>query len=142
MSAHVSPLDLDRRLSRRIETGKGVRLEPEELDLLVRSGAIDVFRNYASEYQRGLCRDRDLRNRSISGDATNSTSDQIAPTTTSSGMTQQLVDSAAEARAREHWTPRKKPSIGSISNRNEGKPSARPATGHGTKSAASRSCKP
>jgi hypothetical protein len=75
-------------------------------------------------------------------DYTSSINDPIAPTTTSSGMTPQQVDSAAEARAREHWTPRKKHSTGSICNRSEARPSARPATGHGTKSGASPSFKP
>jgi hypothetical protein len=44
--------DLDRRLSRRIETGPGIQLSSDELDLLVASGAYAVFRAAAAEHQR------------------------------------------------------------------------------------------
>lgn len=36
--------DLDRRLSRHLELGRGIRLSPEELDLFVETGAYEVLR--------------------------------------------------------------------------------------------------
>src|SRR3546814_1140449 len=44
--------DLDRRLSRRIETGKGIQLSPDDLDLLVSTGAYEIFRKDVVDPQR------------------------------------------------------------------------------------------
>jgi len=60
-----SPADLDRRLSRKIETGKAIQLKPADLDLLVESGALDTFRQFVSEYQKRQCLERSAQNRSI-----------------------------------------------------------------------------
>lgn len=89
MTAHttITPPDLDRRLSRKIETGKTIQLRPADLDLLVQSGAIDTFRKFVSEYQRDQCRARDQQSRSTSAAHTRSSSGPTAPTMTSSGTT-------------------------------------------------------
>jgi hypothetical protein len=54
----VSPLDLDRRLSRKIEGHKTIQLSPADLDLLVASGAIAKFRAWVTEQQEIAVRDR------------------------------------------------------------------------------------
>ena len=47
--------DLDRRLSRRIDTGRGIQLTSDDLDLLVTTGAIQTFREAVAQYQREIC---------------------------------------------------------------------------------------
>src|SRR3546814_20045964 len=92
--------DLDRRLSRRIETAKGIQLSPDDLDLLVSTGAYEIFRKAVVEHQREQCLQRSARSRSNS--AANSLSivardDRISK---SSGMTTTERASEALARAR------------------------------------------
>lgn len=65
--APVTPPDLERRMSRKIETHKGIQLSPQELDLFVVSGAYDAYRGYVAEYQRNQCLQRSARSRSIVG---------------------------------------------------------------------------
>ena len=90
--------DLDRRLSRKIETGKAINLTAEDLDLLVSTGAIDTFRAAVQKFQREQCRARSARNRSISGVDTPSIAGPTGITSKSSGMTNS--ESVSEARAR------------------------------------------
>ena len=87
MTVHcpVTLPDLERRLSRKIEAHKGIQLTPEELDLLVLSGAYDVFRQAVAEYQRTQCLQRSARSRSISGEPSDSTAGPIEKTSKSFG---------------------------------------------------------
>jgi len=100
MSTATYP-DLDRRLSRKIETHKGIQLTSEELDLFVESGAYDTFRKAVAEYQRNQCRNRSARSRSISGGITPSTDAPTGPTLRLSGTTASDDANAALARARQ-----------------------------------------
>ena len=90
--------DLDRRMSRKIDTGRGIQLSPADLDLLVASGAYDALRNAAAEYRKNQCRERSVRSRSINGGNTPSIRAVTEPTLKSSGTTQN--ESASEALAR------------------------------------------
>ena len=56
---------LDRKLSRAAEIGKGVRLEPADLDLLASLGLFDLTHAAKSEYLRSQSQCRDARRRSI-----------------------------------------------------------------------------
>ena len=77
--------DLDRRLSRRIDQGKGIQLTPDDLNLLVASGAYDVLHKAAAEFQRNLCRDRHARAHSIRGANSPSTAGKGGAISKSSG---------------------------------------------------------
>ncbi|MCH2238769.1 MAG: hypothetical protein MK060_12870 [Blastomonas sp.] len=94
----TTPADLDRRLSRRIEQGKGMNLTADDLDLLVVSGAYEVLRAYAAQYQRDQCRARNARSRSTSAGPIASIRDQ-AGSFKSSGMTSNASASEELARA-------------------------------------------
>lgn len=50
----TTPADLDRRLSRRLEQGKGIQLSPADLDLLVTSGAREIIAREAASEAAGL----------------------------------------------------------------------------------------
>ena len=81
----ASLFDLDRRLTRKIETEKSVQISPAELEWLVHSGAIDTFRAFVADQQRQLCNERRARRQSINAGISGSTGDQAAPTSKSSG---------------------------------------------------------
>src|SRR5437868_5265896 len=112
----ITPPDLDRKLSKKIDQHKTIQLSPAELDLLVISGAYDTFRAFVADYQRDQCQARDRQNRSTSGGPTASSSDQTERTSTSSGTTSEPDATAAAARARQMWPKRPKPLIGSTSS--------------------------
>jgi hypothetical protein len=90
---------LERRLSRKIETRKGIQLTAEELDLLVETGAYDTFRQAVAKFQREQCRQRSARSRSISGETSGSTRGR-GETSKSSGTIPPESASEALARAR------------------------------------------
>lgn len=92
--------DLGRRLSRKIEAGKGIQLTPDDLDLLVSIGAYDVICKAIAEFQRKQCQHRSARSRSTSGGDMPSTLEK-AGTTKSSGMTKNESVSEALALARQ-----------------------------------------
>jgi len=46
-------IELDRRISRAIDRGKGIQLSDEDLDLLASTGAVNVLKNAAAEASRG-----------------------------------------------------------------------------------------
>lgn len=54
----VTPSELYRRISARIESGKAITLSPEELDLFVAMGGYEVISKYAAEWSRRLAEDR------------------------------------------------------------------------------------
>ena len=62
----ASLTDLDRRLSRKLEARKGIQLTPDELDLLVTTGAYQAFRDAVATHQRDLCLQRSEASRSTS----------------------------------------------------------------------------
>lgn len=89
--------DLQRRMSRKIEAGKTIQLSPDDLDLLVASGAYAAILRATEEYQRDQCLQRSARSRSTSGDNTPSIAAPIGKTSKSSGTT--ANDDAKEALA-------------------------------------------
>jgi hypothetical protein len=91
--------DLDRRMSRKLEAGKGIQLTAAELDLLVATGAYAKFREAVTESQRDQCRARSARSRSISAASSGSTRAQGDPSK-SSGMTKSKSASEAHQRLR------------------------------------------
>lgn len=59
-------VDLDRRMFRRLEQGKGLLLSPGDLDILAVSGALKVLHDVAEESMRELASQRTAeRRRSI-----------------------------------------------------------------------------
>jgi len=93
-----SPADLDRRLSKKIESGKAIQLTPADLDLLIESGAIDTFRQFVSDYQRAKCLERNVQNRSTGG-ANSPSTNEPAEISKSSGTTLSAAVSEQQARA-------------------------------------------
>jgi hypothetical protein len=91
---------LERRLSRKIETRKGIQLTPDELDLLVETGAYDTFRQAVAKFQREQCRQRSARSRSIKGGNSGSIAGKGGRPSKSSGTTPPESASEALARAR------------------------------------------
>lgn len=93
MTADV--IDLDRRLSRALECGRGIRLSDSDLDLLAEGGAIDIVRQLAATElkERAKCRDVQRRRACITVVDTGSTGtselmEAFGPLTSlSSGMT-------------------------------------------------------
>src|SRR4051812_17091925 len=74
-------VDLDRRLSRAIEKGRGIKLSPGELDLLAQAGGTEAIHGIAEATlkDRAKCRNEQRRRDSISAVPTGST---ITPTVT------------------------------------------------------------
>ena len=95
--------DLDRRLSRALECGRGIRLSDAELDMLAEAGAIDAVREMAAKdlKERVKCRDVQRRRESISAVSSGSIGIEsemeafAPPSSPSSGMTQSAAASEA-----------------------------------------------
>lgn len=88
MASRPAPtlFDLDRRLTREIETEKTLQISPTELEWFVASGAIDTFRAYVAEQQRMLCAERRARrSSSTSAASSGSTPGPAAAISRSSG---------------------------------------------------------
>lgn len=98
-------IDLDRRLSSRIGTGRGIQLSPADLDALVITGAVQTFRDAVAEHLRTICQQRNDPSRSTSAAATSSSADQAGQHSRSSGTTSS--ESASEALARAQRTSTK-----------------------------------
>ena len=64
--------DIARRLSRQIEQGKGIRIDADDLDVLVDIGFNELVQRAAAEYLRDQCRSRAARSQSINGGLTGS----------------------------------------------------------------------
>jgi hypothetical protein len=77
--------DLDRRITRKIETEKALQFSPTDLEWLVASGAIDTFRAFVAEQQRKLCAERHARRQSTNAATSGSTAGPVEPTSKSSG---------------------------------------------------------
>ncbi|MEN2747305.1 hypothetical protein [Sphingomonas sp. T9W2] len=119
--------DLDRRLSRKIESGKGMQLSAADLDLFVSTGAYATFRLAVEECQRDQCRQRSARNRSTSGANTSLSAGLIEPTSKSAGTMSSESASEALARAQAATRPGGLRSIATTSNTPRAKQSVRPA---------------
>ncbi|MFV0625175.1 hypothetical protein ACBY01_14345 [Sphingomonas sp. ac-8] len=97
---------LDRRLSRAVEIGRGIRLEPGDLDLLASLGLFDLTHRAKSAFIKEQTRCRDARRRSIAEGNIGSTSsgERTAPPVRlvgmSSGTTQRRDARQAHQRAR------------------------------------------
>ncbi|WP_242148875.1 hypothetical protein [Sphingomonas sp. BAUL-RG-20F-R05-02] len=63
---------LDQKLSRAVDIGKGVRLEPPDLDLLASLGVFEVLQQAKAEYLKEQGRCRHARRQSIGGGNTGS----------------------------------------------------------------------
>jgi hypothetical protein len=102
---------LDTRVSRASERGRGLKLEPADLDLLVSLGVMDILHRAKADYLKEQARCRDARNRSINGANTSSTGidEQTAPsallTSRSSGTMPKRSASVAVQRARQTKPP-------------------------------------
>jgi hypothetical protein len=123
--------DLDRRLSRKLESGKAIQLTPADLDLLVLTGAYGKFREAVVEEQQEQCRLRSVRSRSINGGISGSTP-ALAEVTKSSGTMQSESASEALARAQAMLRPRV-PSLTADTSKPRGarrsaQPAAKPAS--------------
>lgn len=129
--------DLTRRMSRKIEAGRGMNLSGDDLDLLVASGAYAVLTQAAIRAQEDQCRKRDARNRSISGETSGSTGEKTGQTLKSSGTTNRQDVSEAEARAVEMLQPQKRPLMASISKNQKASLSAQRANDRGMRKGAS-----
>ena len=69
----VSIATLDRRISRAVEAGKGMRLEAGDIDLLVTHGILPVIHAASAVYLKEQARCRDMRRRSTGAENTGST---------------------------------------------------------------------
>jgi hypothetical protein len=102
---------LDQKLSRAVDVGKGVRLEPPDLDLLASLGVFEVLQQAKAEYLKEQGRCRHARRQSIGEGNTGSTGigapmGLSAPLTSpSSGMIPTQDVSAALLRARRKRAP-------------------------------------
>jgi len=54
----ITPAEFVRRLYTQLEKGKGMRLSPEEMDLLAEMGAIDAVSKFASDWVRQQSEER------------------------------------------------------------------------------------
>lgn len=54
----MTPAQFVRRLYKQLEAGKGMRLSPEEMDMLAEMGAIDAVSNYAADWVRQQSEER------------------------------------------------------------------------------------
>ncbi|USU13220.1 hypothetical protein NF701_05115 [Sphingomonadaceae bacterium OTU29THOMA1] len=82
--------DLDRRLTRKIETEKALQISPTELEWFVASGAIDTFRAFVAEQQRKICAERSAKRQSINAANSGSTTERTERTSKSSGTIPQF----------------------------------------------------
>lgn len=79
---------LVRRLDRAQETGRGLKLTPEDIDALVAAGAYRTLADAAVRQKEDQCRARNARNQSMSGEASSSIDVPTGPTLKSSGTIQ------------------------------------------------------
>jgi len=91
---------LARKLSTKIETGRGVRLSAQELDLLVHHRAYAVLCEAAVESQQKQCLNRSVPNQSMSEVPFASIDVPTVPISRSSGTTSNHDANEALARAR------------------------------------------
>ena len=129
--------DLTRRMSRKIEAGRGMNLSGDDLDLLVASGAYAVLIQASIRAQEDQCRKRDARNRSISGETSAFTGEKTEQTLKSSGTMNRRDVSEAEARVVEMLKPPKRLSTLSTSKNQKACQSAQRAGDLGIKKGAS-----
>lgn len=54
----ITPAEFVRRLYKQLETGKGMRFSPEEMDMLAAMGAIDVVSKFAADWVRQQSEER------------------------------------------------------------------------------------
>jgi hypothetical protein len=96
----TSIADLARRLSRKVEAGRAIRLTHEDLQLLVKTGAYGAVQTAATKELRDRCLQRDAASPSTSAGTSGSTVAPIAPTSRSSGTTTSESANEALAQAR------------------------------------------
>ena len=99
-------IDLDRKVSRALETGRGITLSPEQLDALADIGLVERLAGAKAKILLEEARWRQTRAASINAEVSGSTSTVApegnlpAPTGISSGMIRPAGTSAERARAR------------------------------------------
>lgn len=99
-----SIVKLDRKLSRAVELGKGVRLEPADIDLLVALGLFNITHPAKAAYLKEQTQCRSAKRQSISGENIGSASMNSpmeadeAPTSMSGGTTPPRDVNAARQR--------------------------------------------
>lgn len=134
----MTALDLDRRISRALEAGRGIKLSDEDLDIIAACGGVDAIRAKAAEElrERAKCRDVQRRRASISevGSGSIGTDGPMEasapPTSPSSGMTPEEAGREALQRVQEMLPKPKARSTGTTSRTVKARPSA-PHAGSG-----------
>jgi hypothetical protein len=99
-----SLIELDRRISRAIAKGKGIRFSDEELDLLVTVGAIDTLKSAASEALKAQAEARHLAREQRQREA----SELLGSPTGRRRSSQPSVEDAAKASHRAQRTSRRR----------------------------------
>lgn len=90
-------LALHRKLSKKLESGRGAVLTPDELSAFADVGAFGKLAEAATKYQEQLCRERNARSRSTRAAPSASIDGMAARTLESSGT--MSIDAANEALA-------------------------------------------
>ena len=102
-----SVIDLDRKISRAIQCGRGITLNPDQLDIMADIGFVSRLAEEKARILQEQAQWRRKKAASISGENSGSTSigeqaeSPIPPIGTSSGMSPAEAGSAARARARQ-----------------------------------------
>lgn len=91
---------LHRKLSKKIESGRGVLLSADELSLLVTAGALAALAKAATEYQVRKCLKRNARPPSTDAAPSGSIAERVGRTLRSSGTTSSDDANEALAQAR------------------------------------------
>ena len=108
-------------------SGKGIRLDADEVDLLNAAGVGEAITALAATAQREQCLNRSARTRSINGEHIDSTPAPVEGTSKLSGTTSPQDASEAAARALAMCQPGARPSTAFISNRKRADKSAQHA---------------
>jgi len=95
----TSLADLARRLSRKVETQRSIRLSAEDLNMIVKSGAFAAVQNAATEELKERCPPKAVTSPYTAVGNTGSIAGQGERTSKSSGMMQPQNASEALARA-------------------------------------------
>jgi len=102
-------LSLYRKLSKKLETGRGIQLSQHDLNILAEVGILERLAGLATDYQVRKCQERNARNRSISVASTAFVGEMTGQTSKSSGtMSKALANEVlaqAQAMLGKHASP-------------------------------------
>lgn len=100
----ITPAEFVRRLYKQLQTGKGMRFSPEEMDLLAEMGAIDAVSKFAADWVKRQSEERLATTRAEHAGASAETYKA-----TRSGQHHELTAEEAGDRALELSRPKKRP---------------------------------